>query len=33
MPLPLRNAQASLVYTSFPADTLFLFRFYEVRLE
>jgi hypothetical protein len=29
-PLPLRNAQGTIVYPGFPADTLFLFRFYSV---
>ncbi|HEY4456951.1 MAG TPA: CbtA family protein [Pseudonocardiaceae bacterium] len=29
-PLPLRNAQGVIVYPGFPADTLFLFRFYSV---
>jgi hypothetical protein len=29
-PLPLRNAQGAIVYPGFPADTLFLFRFYSV---
>ncbi len=29
-PLPLRDAQGAIVYPGFPADTLFLFRFYSV---
>jgi hypothetical protein len=29
-PLPLRDAQGTIVYPGFPADTLFLFRFYSV---
>ena len=29
-PQPLRNAQGAIVYPGFPADTLFLFRFYSV---
>jgi hypothetical protein len=29
-PLPLRNASGTIVYPGFPADTLFLFRFYSV---
>jgi hypothetical protein len=29
-PLPLRNAQGAIVFPGFPADTLFLFRFYSV---
>ncbi|MGH3625337.1 MAG: CbtA family protein [Sciscionella sp.] len=29
-PLPLRNAAGTIVYPGFPADTLFLFRFYSV---
>jgi hypothetical protein len=29
-PLPLRNSQGAIVYPGFPADTLFLFRFYSV---
>jgi hypothetical protein len=29
-PLPVRNAQGTIVYPGFPADTLFLFRFYSV---
>lgn len=29
-PLPLRDAQGVIVYPGFPADTLFLFRFYSV---
>lgn len=29
-PLPLRNASGTIVYPGFPADTLYLFRFYSV---